>query len=59
MSDFINMGGYGLYVWSSYALAAAVLIWNIWSAQRLHARALEHARRRVAIAQSDASRAAE
>ncbi len=59
MSDFFNMGGYGLYVWPSYALGAAVLVWNIVSARRLHARALEHARRRVAIAQSDAARGGE
>lgn len=59
MSDFFNMGGYGLYVWSSYALAAAVLVWNIVSARQLHARALEHARRRAAIVQSDAASRAE
>ena len=35
MHDFINMGGYGLYVWPSYGLGAAVLAWNIWSALRL------------------------
>ena len=25
VSDFINMGGYGLYVWGSYLMVAAVL----------------------------------
>jgi len=35
-----------------------VLAWNIWSALRLQRIALEHARRRVAIAKSDAERAA-
>ncbi len=58
MHEFLNMGGYGLYVWSSYGLAAAVLLWNIWSALRLQRRALEHAQRRAAIAKSDADRAA-
>ncbi len=58
MHDFLDMGGYGLYVWPSYGLAAAVLAWNIWSALRLQRIALEHARRRVAIAKSDAERAA-
>ena len=57
MHDFLDMGGYGLYVWPSYGLAAAVLAWNIWSALRLQRDALEHARRRAAIAKSDASRA--
>lgn len=28
-SDFFNMGGYALYVWSSYGLMALVLILNI------------------------------
>ena len=58
MQDFLDMGGYGLYVWPSYGLAAAVLLWNIWSALRLQNRALDHARRRVAIAKSDADRSA-
>ena len=26
MSDFFNIGGYGTYIWSSYALTAVVLI---------------------------------
>ncbi len=28
-SDFLNMGGHGLYVWISYGLAVIVLIFNI------------------------------
>lgn len=28
-SEFIHMGGYGTYVWSSYGAAALVLIMNI------------------------------
>ncbi|MCX7058015.1 MAG: heme exporter protein CcmD [Pseudomonadota bacterium] len=56
MHEFMNMGGYGRYVWPSYGLAAAVLLWNIWSAMRLQRQALEHARRRAAIAASDADR---
>lgn len=28
MAEFFDMGGYGAYVWSAYALAAAVLIVN-------------------------------
>jgi heme exporter protein CcmD len=58
MDTFLNMGGYGRYVWPSYALAAAVLLWNIWSAVRLQRQALEHARRRAAIAKGDADRRA-
>jgi heme exporter protein D len=26
MSDFLSMGGYGAYVWPSFALTAAVLV---------------------------------
>lgn len=26
MTEFLHMGGYGVYIWSSYALVAAVLI---------------------------------
>lgn len=29
LADFFAMGGYAVYVWSSYGLAAVVLIWNI------------------------------
>lgn len=28
-AEFFSMGGYALYVWSSYAAAAAVLLLNI------------------------------
>lgn len=28
MHEFWNMGGYGAYVWSSYGLALAVLLFN-------------------------------
>ncbi len=56
MEEFLNMGGYGRYVWPSYALAAAVLLWNVWSAIRLQRKALERARRQAAIANHDAQR---
>jgi heme exporter protein D len=29
-SEFIHMGGYGLYVWGSYAMVAAVMILEVW-----------------------------
>lgn len=28
LGDFLHMGGYGLYVWGAYGLAAAILAWN-------------------------------
>ena len=30
MSAFLDMGGYGGYVWPAYAIAAAVLIGLVW-----------------------------
>lgn len=48
MSEFFAMGGYGAYVWPCFALAAAVLVWNVMSARRLHERAREYALRRSA-----------
>ena len=29
MSEFLAMGGYALYVWGSFGVFAAVLIWNV------------------------------
>lgn len=29
LETFLHMGGYGFYVWSSYAIAAVVLIANV------------------------------
>ena len=48
MNHFLAMGGYGAYVWPCFALAAAVLAWNVLAARRLHARAREHALRGAA-----------
>ena len=33
-SAFFAMGGYGLYVWSSYGTAALILILNLYLPQR-------------------------
>jgi heme exporter protein D len=30
-SDFVAMGGYGLYVWGSFAVTALVIAGEIWS----------------------------
>ena len=32
-SEFFNMGGYGLYVWGSYGMAALVLAFNVLAAR--------------------------
>ena len=51
MSEFLRMGGYAGYVWPCFALAAAVLAWNVIAAGRLHAAARERVRRREAAGQ--------
>lgn len=33
-SEFFAMGGYGLYVWTAYAAAALILVFNVLSARR-------------------------
>ena len=34
MSEFLDMGGYGVYVWSAVGLSIGVLAWNWISAHR-------------------------
>ena len=29
MSEFVNMGGYAVFVWGSFGTAIAVFIWNL------------------------------
>ncbi len=41
-SDFFAMGGYGLYVWGSYAMAALVMGAEALLARRRHHQALAH-----------------
>jgi heme exporter protein CcmD len=51
LTGFLAMGGYGAYVWPCFGLVAAVLIWNIVAARRLHADARRQALRRFGAAQ--------
>jgi len=34
VSDFLAMGGYGFYVWGSYAVAAACIAIEVWMLNR-------------------------
>jgi hypothetical protein len=56
MNDFLAMGGYGSFVWASYALAAAVLGWNIHSALAARRDARAKAERNLLIAAADSSK---
>ena len=38
--EFIAMGGYGLYVWGSYGVTLAVMLFEAFSVRQRHARAL-------------------
>jgi heme exporter protein D len=29
LADFLDMGGYALYVWGSYAMVAGALVWEV------------------------------
>ena len=49
-SDFVAMGGYGLYVWGSYAVTLIVLAAEIRSVRRRSRAAVEAARRLRAAA---------
>jgi heme exporter protein D len=42
VSDFLNMGGYGLYVWGSYAVTLAAMLLEPWRIGARHRRAREH-----------------
>ncbi len=49
MADFFAMGGYAGYVWSSFAITAAVMLVNVIMARRAHRRMLAAVRRRAAV----------
>ncbi len=51
MSEFLAMGGYAGYVWSAFAITAAVLVGNLFAARRRHAAMLETLRRRYCAGQ--------
>lgn len=42
-SEFFSMGGYGVYVWGSYGIAAALIGFESWLTLRRRQRALRDA----------------
>ena len=49
MKDFLDMSGYGSYVWSAFAIAIGGLVLNVWLARRQMRDAREQVRRRLAM----------
>jgi heme exporter protein D len=47
LTDLLDMGDYGVYVWSCYGLTLAVLVLNVWLARRSLAEQVLHAKRRL------------
>ena len=41
MKEFLAMGGYAAYVWTSYGITAFVVALNVWLAQRRYRQALD------------------
>jgi len=51
MSEFLDMGGYGKYLWPTFALAIGVVILNLVLALNSLASAKQDARRRIEMSQ--------
>jgi len=47
VSEFVAMGGYGLYVWSSFGVTALCLLWEVLALRRRHAAAIAGARESI------------
>ena len=45
MMEFLNMGGYAAYVWSSYGIVAIVLFLNLFSSWRRYRTVLRRMKR--------------
>jgi len=43
MSEFIYMGGYSFYIWSSYSLALIILVLNILGPSLKHKKSVQQA----------------
>ena len=47
MSEFLSMGGYGAFVWPSFAVTLALMLINVFTARSAVRRALLEARQRL------------
>jgi|MudIll2142460700_1097286.scaffolds.fasta_scaffold2786903_2 heme exporter protein D len=50
LEHFLQMGGYGFYVWGSYVVAVVVIAAEIWALRHRRRAALEQVRRAVPAA---------
>lgn len=44
VSEFVAMGGYGLYVWTSFGVTALCMLGEMFALRRRHAAAIDGAR---------------
>ena len=51
MSEFFEMGGYGKYLWPTFALGIGVVVLNLYLALKSLANAKQEARRRLGVSQ--------
>ena len=47
LSEFLHMGGYGLYVWGSFGVTALLIVGELWMLKAHRKEALKQARRAV------------
>ena len=47
VSEFVAMGGYGLFVWTSFGVTALCLLWEVIALRRRHAAAIARARESI------------
>ena len=47
VSEFVAMGGYGLYVWTSFGVTALCMLWEVLALRRRHMVAVEGARESI------------
>ncbi len=52
LKDVLDMGDYGVYVWSCYGLVFGVLVLNVWLARRSLAEQVLSAKRRLKMSES-------
>jgi heme exporter protein CcmD len=48
LTEFFDMGGYAWFVWPSYLVTFVIVLLNVYWARRIHRRARDDARRRLA-----------